>query len=52
MRHAAVCGTTDGSLIAVAALWDAAAYEVLCKVQRALALELEHTGGLNPLAFR
>lgn len=52
LRQAAVCGTTDGSLVAVATLWDTATYDVLYKVQMAMALELEHTGGLNPVAYR
>ena len=52
VRHGAVAGAVDGSLVALAALWDAPAYEVLAKVQRALVLELQHAGALNPIAFR
>lgn len=52
VRQAAVAGTTGGSLVAALALWGGEAYTVLRATGEAMALEVEHVGGLNPVAFR
>ena len=50
--QAVVGATADGALFAAALLVDAQSAAALLAVQRALATELEHAAGLNPIAFR
>ena len=47
-----VGATADGALFAAALLLDSQTAQALLAVQRALAIELEHAAGLNPIAFR
>lgn len=50
--QAVVGATADGGLFAAALLLDGQTAQALLAVQRALATELEHAAGLNPIAFR
>jgi len=50
--QAVVGATADGALFAAALLLDSQTAQALLAVQRALATELEHAAGLNPIAFR